>query len=74
MELDGKTFDVAPENFENFFNVLNGVEKPLLSKDIKETPVSDEDKEKYCIYVVADHAFGLSKELKEKLEPFLDYE
>ena len=73
MELDGKTFDVSPENFENFFNVLNGIEKPLLSKDISETPVTDDQRKQYCIYIVADHAFGLPKDIKEKLEPFIDY-
>lgn len=73
MKLDSKSFDVPNELFDEFFAVLDKYEKVILSNDTNPKPILDSDKEKYCIYEVADHIFALPKEAKVELEEFMIY-
>jgi hypothetical protein len=73
MLLDGKEFDVAKEHVEDFFATMDKFEKVVLSKDIDKEPLRKEDEEKFCIYIVSNHAIGLPKQAKKQLEKHLTY-
>lgn len=73
MLLDDKEFDVPDKNVEDFFSVMDKFEKVVLSKNLDEEFLSEEEKEKFCVYVVSNHAIGLPKVAKKLLEPLIVY-
>ena len=73
MLLDNQEFDVPDQHTEDFFSVMDKFEKVVLSKDLDKEPVSDEEKEAFCVYVVSNHAIGLPKEAKKLLESLIVY-
>lgn len=58
---------------DDFFTVMDSFEKVILSKDIYSEPVTKEQEETFCVYVVSNHALGLPKEAKKELENFITY-
>lgn len=73
MKLDGQEFDVPKHNVEEFFSVLDGFEKVILSKDAATEKVTQEQYDTFCVYEVSNHALGLPKEAKELLKPLITY-
>jgi len=73
MKLDNKEFDVLPKHMNDFFTVLDGFEKIVLSKDLSKESITPEQESTFCIYIVSDHAIGLPKEAKKLLESFITY-
>ena len=73
MLLNNKEFDVAPEKMDKFFSVMDTFEKVVLSKNLEEEPLREDDRKHYCIYIVSNHAIGLPTAAKKLLEPYIKY-
>jgi hypothetical protein len=68
MLLDGKEIEIR--DVEAFFAVMDTFEKQVLSTNVeKGVPKTD----RFCVFVVSDHAVGLPLDAPEKLKKHLKY-
>jgi hypothetical protein len=68
MLLDGKEIEI--KDVEGFFAVMDTFEKQVLSTNVqKGVPKTD----RYCVFVVSDHAVGLPLDAPLQLKKYIKY-
>lgn len=73
MKFDGREFDVSANHYDEFFKVMDSLEKVVLTKDIKADGIKEYDKEKYFLYEVSNHAILLPRSALVKFDELVDY-